>query len=64
MVIAVNRAKRRLAEGRLALGFGATLYPSTKRAPVETVIHRAGHVYPPNASKWIVTFFNVHAPQP
>jgi hypothetical protein len=46
------------------LGFGATLYPSTKHTPVETVIHRAGHVYPPNASKWIVTFFTVHAPQP
>ena len=39
------------------LGFGATLYPSTKHAPIQTVIHRGGHIYPPNASKWIVTFF-------
>jgi polyhydroxybutyrate depolymerase len=39
------------------LGFGATLYPSSKGAPVETVIHRGGHVYPPNASLWIVKFF-------
>jgi polyhydroxybutyrate depolymerase len=39
------------------LGFGATLYPSSKGAPVETVIHRGGHVYPPNASRWIVDFF-------
>jgi polyhydroxybutyrate depolymerase len=44
------------------LGFGATLYPSTRRAPVETVIHRGGHVYPPNASRWIVTFFTTYAP--
>jgi polyhydroxybutyrate depolymerase len=45
------------------LGFGATLYPSTKHAPVETVIHRAGHVYPPNASLWMVEFFKGHAAQ-
>ena len=44
------------------LGCGATLYPSSKHAPVETVIHRGGHVYPLNASRWIVDFFTLYAP--
>ena len=44
------------------LGFGATLYPSTKHAPVQTVINRAGHVYPYNASLWIVHFFTIRVP--
>ena len=34
-----------------------TLYPSTKGAPVMTLIHNGGHVYPLEVSQMIVDFF-------
>src|SRR5207237_5153640 len=30
-------------------GQGYTLYPSSKSAPVEVIIHHGGHIYPPTA---------------
>ncbi len=41
-------------------GGGCLLYASTKGAPVMTVIHGGGHVYPNGASKMIVKFFKDH----
>jgi polyhydroxybutyrate depolymerase len=43
-----------------ACGPGCTLYPSAKHAPVMTVIHPGGHVYPPWASARIAEFFEAH----
>ena len=56
--MALERAIDGCSDDGQAIGFGATRYPSTKGAPVMTVIHRGGHVYPPNASVWILKFFN------
>jgi polyhydroxybutyrate depolymerase len=56
--MAQERAINGCSDDGQPIGFGATRYPSTKGAPVMTVIHRGGHVYPPNASSWIVKFFN------
>lgn len=44
-----------------ACGLGCTLYPSAKHAPVMTVIHPGGHVYPPWASARIAKFFEAHS---
>ncbi len=41
-------------------GPACKLYPSTKHAPVETIIHPGGHVYPPWASARIAEFFAAH----
>jgi len=38
-----------------------SLYPSAKHAPVETIVHSGGHVYPPWASQRIVEFFKKHS---
>ena len=35
-------------------------YASSKRAPVMTVLHDGGHVYPSNATELIVRFFQAH----
>lgn len=40
-----------------ACGAGCTLYPSAKNAPVLTLIHSGGHVFPPGASARIAKFF-------
>lgn len=42
-------------------GAGCTRYPSTKNAPVVQVIHPGPHVYPPQATKLIVSFFKEFA---
>ena len=42
-------------------GPACKLYPSTKNAPVETIVHPGGHVYPPWASMRIAEFFRKHA---
>lgn len=44
-----------------ACGPACNLYPSSKQAPVETIVHPGGHVYPPWASKRIVDFFRQHS---
>jgi polyhydroxybutyrate depolymerase len=44
-----------------ACGPGCTLYPSSKNAPVEVIVHPGGHVYPPWAPAKIVEFFKAHA---
>jgi len=41
-------------------GKGCLLYPSTKGAPVMTVIHGGGHEYPIGTSQMIVKFFKDH----
>jgi len=41
-------------------GSGCTLYPSTRKAPVEAITHPGGHVYPPWASEKVVDFFKSH----
>jgi polyhydroxybutyrate depolymerase len=38
-----------------------SLYPSTKHAPVVTIVHPGGHVYPPWASQRIEEFFRKHS---
>jgi polyhydroxybutyrate depolymerase len=45
-------------------GTGCKRYPSTKHAPVMTIIHSGGHVYPPWASGRIVKFFKAHVLHP
>ena len=40
-----------------------TLYRSRTNTPVETLIHPAGHIYPPPVSRLIVKFFREH-PRP
>jgi len=47
-----------------ACGADCTSYPSSKGAPVVTVIHSGGHVYPPWASAKIVEFFKDRALKP
>ena len=42
-------------------GPGCNLYPSSKQAPVVTIVHSGGHVYPPWASDRIAAFFKKHA---
>jgi polyhydroxybutyrate depolymerase len=42
-------------------GTGCVLYPSTKGAPVMARFHPGGHIFPPGATDWIVTFFKEHA---
>ncbi len=37
-----------------------TLYPSKKNAPVETIIHSEGHIYPPFVTSQIVDFFSAN----
>jgi polyhydroxybutyrate depolymerase len=41
-------------------GRDCTLYRSSKGAPVITVVHDGGHLYPSNATDIIVTFFRAH----
>ena len=41
-------------------GPGCKLYPSSKKAPVMTIVHPGGHVYPPWASERIAAFFKNH----
>jgi len=41
-------------------GRDCTLYRSAKGAPVITVVHNGGHLYPSNATDIIVTFFRAH----
>jgi polyhydroxybutyrate depolymerase len=41
-------------------GVNCTLYPSSTGTPVETVIHRFGHIYPPPVTGVIVKFFQDH----
>jgi len=43
-----------------ACGAGCTRYPSTKKAPVEVIVHPGGHVFPPWAAAKIVEFFKAH----
>jgi polyhydroxybutyrate depolymerase len=43
-----------------ACGPRCTLYPSTKNAPVELIVHPGGHVFPPWATKKIVQFLKAH----
>ncbi|HXO21639.1 MAG TPA: esterase [Thermoanaerobaculia bacterium] len=43
-----------------ACGAGCTRYPSTKGAPVVTLVHGGGHVYPPFAAAKTVEFFKAH----
>lgn len=45
-------------------GQGCTLYPSSKNAPVEVIIHHGGHIYPPAAPALIVRFFQQHGAPP
>jgi polyhydroxybutyrate depolymerase len=44
-----------------ACGPACKLYPSSKKAPVMTIVHPGGHVYPPWASERIAAFFRQHA---
>ena len=57
--------KERTANGCSATpqpcGPACSLYPSAKHAPVVTIVHPGGHVYPPWASKRIAEFFRKHA---
>jgi polyhydroxybutyrate depolymerase len=41
-------------------GANCTLYASTKGAPVMTVLHPGGHVYPDDTTALIVKFFRAH----
>lgn len=41
-------------------GVDCTLYRSSKGAPVITVVHSGGHLYPPFATDLIVRFFRSH----
>jgi polyhydroxybutyrate depolymerase len=41
-------------------GSGCLLFTSTKGAPVMTVIHNGGHIYPEGTSQMIVKFFKDH----
>jgi polyhydroxybutyrate depolymerase len=43
-----------------ACGPACKLYASAKHAPVETIVHPGGHVYPPWASERIAAFFRAH----
>ncbi|HEY8022221.1 MAG TPA: esterase [Thermoanaerobaculia bacterium] len=45
-------------------GAGCTLFPSTKGAPVESITHPDGHVYPAWAPARIVEFFKAHPAVP
>jgi len=45
-------------------GSGCVLFTSTKGAPVMTVIHGGGHIYPEGTSQMIVRFFKEHTLQP
>jgi polyhydroxybutyrate depolymerase len=42
-------------------GVDCTMYGSGKGAPVMTIIHPGGHIYPDNASEVIVKFFKQHS---
>lgn len=57
---AARRANGALGKGE-ACGHYCTLYESKAGAPVMTVIHGAGHVYPLEASQMIAAFFKKHA---
>ncbi len=57
---AARRADGALGKGE-ACGRYCTLYESKTGAPVMTVIHGAGHVYPLEASRMIVAFFKRYA---
>jgi polyhydroxybutyrate depolymerase len=43
-------------------GAGCVVFMSTKNAPVMTVIHGGGHIYPGGTSQMIVKFFKDHPP--
>jgi polyhydroxybutyrate depolymerase len=43
-----------------ACGPACLEYASSKHAPVVTVLHDGGHVYPSNATELIVRFFQAH----
>ncbi len=45
-------------------GAGCTLFASTKKAPVETIIHPGGHVLPPAAADRIVEFLRAQPASP
>ncbi len=61
-------AKARALDGATgagaACGTGCTLYPSTRNAPVETITHPGGHVFPAWAGGRIVEFFQAHPRTP
>jgi hypothetical protein len=57
---AARRANGALGQGE-ACGRYCLLYQSAAGAPVMTVIHPAGHVYPLEASQLIVAFFKKYA---
>ncbi len=44
-----------------ACGVGCTSYPSTLGAPVVTILHAGGHLYPSGTSAEIVKFFQANA---
>jgi polyhydroxybutyrate depolymerase len=59
--IAVARALDGAAPTGAPCGPGCTLYPSSKGAPVEVIVHPGGHVFPPFAAARIVEFLQAHA---
>lgn len=59
--IAMARQTNGCSEERQSCGEGCTLYPSSKNAPVEVIIHNGGHIYPPTAPGLIVRFFKQHS---
>jgi polyhydroxybutyrate depolymerase len=56
---AARRANNATAKGEIC-GFHCTRYDSTSGAPVMTLIHNEGHVYPDEASPMIMEFFRKH----
>lgn len=59
--IAAARALDGAAPTGAPCGPGCTLYPSSKGAPVEVILHPGGHVFPPFAAARIVEFLQAHA---
>jgi len=62
--VATVRALDGATAAGAACGPGCMLYPSTKKAPVEVIVHPGGHVVPPWAPAKIVEFLKAQTPAP
>ncbi len=62
--VAAAQAVDGATTGGQACGQGCTLYPSSKGAPVEMIVHAGGHTVPPGAAAKIVDFLKAQALHP